>query len=242
MKIRERFVITAVFTVIILLIAAQTGVYASPPTFTIISPQDAQAQTGKTYGEWSATWWQYALGIPAESNPGLDETGANCNFGQAGPVFFLTSTFGGSGVRNECIVPAGKILFFPLLNTASYRLRREPEISLRNYLHGFIRSTRGLQASIDGTDAGTIVSLESRATPLRAVSPNGFFTVVAPENNIFGGVPGQSYEWVADGFYLMVAPLPPGPHTIKFGGVSRNFAADVTYNLVVESVETTSVF
>ena len=60
------------------------------------------------------------------------------------------------------------------------------------------------------------------------------FTVVAPENNIFGGVPAQSYDTVADGFYLMIAPLPPGDHTITFGGSGRNFAADVTYNLFVE--------
>ena len=83
-------------------------------------------------------------------------------------------------------------------------------------------------------DVGTIVSLAPRSTPLRAASPAGFFTVLAPENNIFSGIPGQSYETVSDGFYLLVAPLPAGAHTIKFGGVSRNFAADVTYNLIVE--------
>ena len=61
-----------------------------------------------------------------------------------------------------------------------------------------------------------------------------FGKTVAPKDNVFGGVPGQSYNTAADGFYLIVAPLPPGQHTIRFGGVSRNFATDTTYNLTVE--------
>lgn len=204
-------------------------------SFTVIAPDEAQAQTGKTYGEWSAEWWRYVLQIPLDNNPIFDATGANCNYGQTGAVFFLLSTSGGSATRNECRVPAGKILFLPLLTISSLRgLANQPEHSLRNYNRSFINSTRELQVNIDGTDVGAMVSLEPRATPLQAASPEGFFTVIAPENNVFGGIPGQSYETVADGFYLLVAPLSPGAHTIKFGGVSRNFAADVTYNLIVE--------
>lgn len=149
-------------------------------------------------------------------------------------MFFLVSTAGGSATRNECVVPAGKMLFFPLLAIAGLTHQREPEHSLRNYNRSFINSTRELQVSIDGTDISTLVSLEPRVTPLRAASPAGFFTLDLPENNIFGVAAGQSYEAVADGFYLLVAPLSPGAHTIKFGRISRNFAADVTYNLYVE--------
>src|SRR6266576_1080075 len=73
---------------------------------------------GNTYGEWSAEWWQWLLSIPQATNPNLDTTGANCAQKQAGPVFFLAGTFGGSAVtRNKCTVPAGKALFFPILNT-----------------------------------------------------------------------------------------------------------------------------
>ncbi|CAN5347436.1 hypothetical protein BH10ACI1_BH10ACI1_26540 [soil metagenome] len=238
MKVQEKFrkILASAFMACLLLIAAPTA-FAN---FNIILPDNAQAQTGKTYGEWSATWWQYAMSIPADDNPILDSTGAKCRVGQSASsqVFFLASTPGGSVVRNECVVPAGKILFLPLLTTASFRSsddkNKEPEHAIRNYLNGFIRSTRQIQVSIDGMDAGAMVSLEPHLTPLRAISPAGFFIIIAPENNIFGGVPGQSYNWVADGFYLLIAPLPPGAHTIKFGGVSRNFAADATYNLYVE--------
>lgn len=222
------------FTANLLLIVATLNMSANPTTFDIIAPDDAQAQTGKTYGEWSVQLWQYIFEIPFENNPIFDATGANCNYAQTGAVFFLVSKAGGSATRNECRVPAGKTLFFSPLNIAGFTHQREPEHSLRNYNRSFINSTREIQINIDGTDVGTLVSLEPRSTPLRAASPAGFFTGIAPVNNIFGGVPFQSYEAVSDGFYLLVAPLSPGAHTITFGGISRNFAADVTYNLIVE--------
>jgi hypothetical protein len=35
-------------------------------------------------------------------------------------------------------------------------------------------------------------------------------------------------------YYLLVAPLPPGPHTITFGGVdATGFSQSITYHLTV---------
>ncbi len=236
MKTLEKFrkTVVAVVTASLFLIIAPAIMCASSASFTIISPADAEAQTGKTYGELSAVWWQYVFEIPLDNNPIFDATGANCNFGQSGGVFFLVSTSGGSATRKECRVPAGKILFFPLLGFARFKevTDPQPEVSLRAVIKGFSKSTRELQANIDGEDIS--ISMDPDATPLLTLSPAGFFTVTAPVNNVFGGIPGQSYDIVSDGFYLMVAPLSPGAHTIKFGGVSRNFAANVTYNLFVE--------
>lgn len=235
MKFPEKYrkTLAAVLMAALLLIVAPTSGFASSGT--VIPPGDAQAQTGMTYGEWSVAWWQYVLETPFENNPLFDETGANCNFGQSGPVFFLVSTDGGSAVRNECSVPAGKILFIPLLAVAYLRevgTDRKSEQGLRASIKGFSESTRVLQANIDGEDVD--ISLDPDTTPLRTLSPAGLFTIIAPENNILGAVPGQSFDTVTDGFYLMVAPLPPGPHTITFGGTSRYFSSYVTYNLIVE--------
>lgn len=236
MKVLERFwkTVVIVFSAILLLTAAPTGATASAATLTVIMPDEAQAQTGKTYGEWSVAWWQYALETPADNNPLLDPTGANCNFGQSGAVFFLVSTNGGTATRNECRVPAGKILFLPLLVTARYKETTDPqpEAGMRAAIQGFVKSTRNLQANFDGEDVS--ISLDPDTTLLRTRSPANFFTINAPANNIFGGVPGQSYDAVSDGFYLMLAPLAPGAHTITFGGASRNFSSYVTYNLYVE--------
>ena len=229
-----------VFSAILLLTVLPIGGSAAFPNFSIITPDDAAAQTGKTYGEWSALWWQATMSVPFADSPIIDPTGAKCRQGQiaGSAVFFLRSTAGGNLTRSGCVVPAGKILFLPLLTSANYQSAddksKEPEHSIRNYLNGFVRSTRELQVNIDGTDVGTSVNLQPHATTLRAKSPDGFFTFIAPENNIFGGTPGLSYDWISDGFYLMVAPLSPGAHTITFGGTSRNLTSYVTYNLYVE--------
>jgi len=70
---------------------------------------------GRTYGDWSAAWWQWALSIPAKAHPLLDT--ADCNTGQSGPVFFLGGSFSSSRVPpRKCKVPSGKSLFFPVVN------------------------------------------------------------------------------------------------------------------------------
>src|SRR5690242_19691475 len=54
---------------------------------------------GKTYGEWSASWWQWAHGTPvhtgdAVTHPVVDTGDVDCSIGQTGPVWFLAGTFG----------------------------------------------------------------------------------------------------------------------------------------------------
>jgi hypothetical protein len=68
------------------------------------------------------------------------------------------------------------------------------------------------------------------------------FSAVLPEGNIYGQEPGLFMPCVDDGYYLMVAPLPVGKHTIHFHGVNwvwttegnrEPVVLDVTYNLTV---------
>jgi hypothetical protein len=42
--------------------------------------------------------------------------GASCAYGQSGAVLFLANTWGGAAVRDACMVPSGKAIFFPILN------------------------------------------------------------------------------------------------------------------------------
>jgi hypothetical protein len=56
----------------------------------------------------------------------------------------------------------------------------------------------------------------------------------------FFGIPAGTYApAVADGVYLLLAPLTPGPHTISFGGTAfsfgSSFSQDITYHLTVSS-------
>lgn len=199
---------------------------------------------GKTYGEWSAKWWQWVYSIPAPVNPNIDATGANCGQGQSGPVWFLGGNFGGTSTRN-CTVPAGKALFFPLINQeADNFLCTDPDTTFDLAgLYGFadfvIDLAGNLQCKVDGVP---IQNLQR----YRAVSP--VFSITLPEDNLVqalatllpyppcaDGLPGTYAPAVSDGYWLMLAPLPPGEHTTHFHSELPDFgfALDITYTITV---------
>jgi hypothetical protein len=61
-------------------------------------------------------WVRWAESLPWLDGPIKDQTGEHCADGQDGPVWYLAGTAGGPVVR-QCDIPAGKQLFFPLINT-----------------------------------------------------------------------------------------------------------------------------
>jgi hypothetical protein len=65
-----------------------------------------------------------------------------------------------------------------------------------------------------------------------------FFGFTAPAGSTSAGLPGVPPvpSAASDGYYLMLAPLPVGQHTIHFTGTLGdpvNFTLDITYNLTV---------
>ncbi len=202
---------------------------AAPRRATVIPPQ--AHPHGRSYSEWAASWWQWVLTQPVESNPVLDPTGANCARGQAGRVWFLAGSFESGPVTRECTVPAGTMLFFPIVNFVSCAfLTDPPEQRTEEYLRSqneFVRdNARDLSASVDGRPV--------RNLQARYFEESTLFDLVLPAGNIFGLDPGFVLEPCADaGYYLMLPPLPPGEHTIRFSGLLDTFSVDVTYELVV---------
>ncbi len=197
---------------------------------------------GKLYDRLSVAWWQYTLAQPAASNPLQDPTGAGCRVGQSGPVFFLVGTIGtGEATRDQCTVRGRKALFFPLLNAFDVHVPGDgldtPELVWEDFLSFGFRADQ-LRARVDGV---RIKSLNPRTTPYRAcAAPIADcarpFSLTLPEGNLFGIDAGTYAPAVADGFYLLLAPLKAGTHTIEFGG-SGNFdgptSQDITYHLRV---------
>lgn len=136
---------------------------------------------GKSYGDWSTAWWQYVISVPAADNPLLDQTGVDCGVQQSGPVFFLGGLYAPTGTvsvhRTQCHVPAGKALFFPIVNAFC----KEPDF-WTDYCQTPMDQANDLRAEIDGKK---IHGLESAtASPYRAESHGWSYT--APANNIFG--------------------------------------------------------
>ncbi len=214
----------------------------------VIPPADAKAKTGKTYGEWSAAWWQYVLAASTKdpSNPLLSTTGQGCASGQpaGSTVFFLVGTASaGSTTRTQCVVPAGQALFFPMLNAFDVHTPGDgldtPELIWAD-LQQYVGQTQSLYATVDGVPIG---NLNPQNTPyLACAGPDPActapaFTISLPGNNLFG-LPGGRYAPTVDlGYYLLLAPLSPGTHTITFGGrwvfAGSKTTQDVTYALTV---------
>ena len=209
-----------------------------------VLPPNAHA-FGKTYGAWSAAWWQYVVAQPASSNPLFDATGAGCRTGQSGKVFFLVGD--GTSPRDQCTVPIGKALFFPLVNAFNVNTPSvEPPKTAQeawDELEGAFGPISELHASIDGV---AVANLDPATTRYRACAGPAArcgapaFSMFLPAENIFGnpGITEGTYEpAVADGFYLLLTPLTPGPHTITFGGKGLYgggpIVQNTTYNLVV---------
>jgi hypothetical protein len=193
-----------------------------------------------TYGEWSAKWWQWVLSLPQDINPLLDNTGEDCAQMQSGPVWFLAGTTGGS-VERTCTIPEGNAILFPVLNFVNIRtLPTETEQDLRVVPKDQADKATILEASVDG------VSLQDLQN-YRAQSP-ALFNVTFPENNIFG-IPQGSSEAVADGYWVMLQPLPAGQHTIQFRGAyvdvtgtggAGNIVTETTYHLTIAPAVTSN--
>jgi hypothetical protein len=185
---------------------------------------------GMSYAEWSAAWWRWALSLPADQNPFFDETGcANGANGQLGSVWFLTGVISVSGTAvRDCTVPAGKALFFPIINTECSTLEGPPfhgdnEAELRACAEGFIFGD--VFAEIDGV---VVQNLD------RYLVESPLFTFTVPPNNVLG-IPAGSGQSVSNGHYLMLAPLAVGEHNIRFGGTFTDFSfsLDISYHLTV---------
>lgn len=181
-----------------------------------------------TYGEWSAKWWQYVMALPSDNNPLADTTGAKCAVAQLGPVFFLVGTMGGPATRS-CTIQSGKAILIPIINTAcSIPADGSTEEAIRECSSGSIElvDVNSLKVVVDGKE---LQGLDA----YRFTSP---FSFTGASPNIFSPLYEgyQSYAF-ADGYWVLLAPLPPGSHLIHFEAEipSWAFKVDVTYNLTV---------
>ena len=192
----------------------------------------------KTYGQWAAAWWQWALQTPANLNPLLDN--GDCSVGQQGDVWFLGGTFSGEAAVRNCNVPAGTKLFFPLVNAFYGAFQTDPpEQRTEKYLRNQVayikkQNLTRLEAEIDGVPV---------KNPTQYLEKSPLFDVQLPQDNIYGVddkvVPQLRLSPSVDqGYYLFLQPLSPGKHTItwkaKISYSGGNVEQNVTYHIDVK--------
>ena len=236
-----------------LLAVTATAVAAGRNPNPNVLPVQASAY-GMTYGEWSAAWWQWCFSLPVDQHPLFDT--ADCSAGQSGKVWFLGGTFtvitGEDGsvigqATRQCSVPAGKALFFPILNTecSTVEGNGETEEELRScanfYGSAVEHPDSNLECTIDGVPVADVFSFRVES-PLFTYGP-------MPDNNLLQAFgletpAGTTSPAVSDGVFVMLHPLSKGDHTIHFSGSAIYteevhgfdyvFHLDITYHISVE--------
>lgn len=249
----------AVVAACVCLVAGYSIPAASAKTATAgVIPPWAQP-LGKSYGQWSAAWWQWAYQTPVNANGPAGEQNPltvgsgpiDCSYGQSGKVWFLAGTYlsstGGNGVPEfaadrSCTkpIPSGTALMFPVINNADDNAACPPsgptkftEGQLRAVAQQAQDTAQNMYATIDGQPVSDISGPD---TPYRVTSP--LFQYTVPVDNLFstGFVCGETYPAssvpspgaVADGVFVMLAPLAPGVHSLEWGGNATPFGSPFT--------------
>jgi hypothetical protein len=202
---------------------------------------------GKTYGQWSALWWQWVYSTPSPVNPWVDTTGEFCDVNQPdGKVWFLAETKEGL-VERSCTIPAHKSLFYPLLNAAWTDCpapSTDSELST-NEVRKIMAEDQDSACQVTSSLDGQPIPALGRGITARAQSP--VFTTILPENNVADpgcGVPlpaGKTGRQISDGRWVMLPPLAKGKHELIMHGAKCDsttgkmiYETGATYHLTVQ--------
>jgi len=94
-----------------------------------------------------------------------------------------------------------------------------------------------LRAQVAGIGDATNLSVTIDGVAVRDVSrflvDSKIFSATLPVDNVFGTSELLLSPAVDRGFYVAIAPMLPGTHTIKFHGELGGYVQDATYNLTV---------
>ena len=183
---------------------------------------------GKTIGNWSHAWWVWAYSLPSSTSPPAQNGSVDCSAGQSGKVWYLAGTFGAPAADRTCSIKKGKAILFPLLNGIFWAPEDcSDENSCRTLAGGALDAVTIETCTIDDTPcvwSVQIVRAQSEARSLKI--PAGSFPTTAGGGSY---APGKRKISIADGYWVMLDPLPPGIHEIHFKASVGTFSLDVNY-------------
>ena len=176
-------------------------------------PAEAPAATAESTPDpeqLALEWWKWAVRRPKGQDPVSDHSGSRCAQDQPDDVFFLAGSTGGA-VRRRCEVPAGRPLFFPVLNVLC------PQSVGKRSCGKVVREAE-VRVQVDGQAADTAFIVSGPFEP--QADPKSSFAVTGPKA-------------VAAGHYALVDALDEGRHRIRFEGTTGDFGVLATYTLQV---------
>jgi hypothetical protein len=147
---------------------------------------------GKTYGEWSAKWWQWTLAFPSNADPANNT--APFDSAQSGKVWFLATVHGSATVTRSFTVPHGKALFFPVMTVYMDNTGcpyNNPLLTADQLAAQAARIWTAVSETTCTIDGVPIKGLDDpQHTPYRVQSPAFSFNV-ASHDNLLAGVFGE---------------------------------------------------
>ncbi len=177
----------------------------------------AKAIAGASQEEWSKRWWHWALSFEDEDSPIADTDGRLCDSGQSGPVWFLAGTFGTKRAVRSCRIPAGKTLFFPLINFIAFPPDDEREACASLMLRA---------ESLTDSPAALVLDLNGKRF-------NGLAAHRQATRGCFLVSPEDDAPAAGNGYYVALGPLKPGRYMLNFGAILPSMSQAVTYTLDV---------
>jgi hypothetical protein len=138
-------------------------------------------------------------------------------------------------------MPSGKALFFPIIDAecSTAEGNGTTNTALRSCAISMVNHTTSLAADVDGISVKSLANYRVQS-PLFKWGP-------LPNNSVFQDPvhfpAGTTSPSVSDGYFLLLAPLSAGSHTIHFSGsvvftlaqdgFDFRFSLDITYHLTV---------
>ena len=210
---------------------AFAGITCTLGPSSVATAEELNFQTYGTYADFSARWWQWAFSLPAENHP---ISGGDCEQGQVDDVWFLAGTFSSPAVR-DCTVPAGKRLFFPVINSVFFKAAGGFAGGEQNTL---LTMRQGAASFPDSADSITCTVNAETCDFHRVKSPA--FSVLAQQKEGlvppgFLKVPAHTDQLVADGFWVLLEPLEnSGTIYFRVEDGDGNVLQEVTYNITID--------
>jgi len=216
----------------------------------VVAPGDVRLN-GTSYSQWAAAWWKWSQEMPLTNlagvpiHPFLLDAEFDVAAFQKNDVWFLAAPFG--KVERRCQIPYGKSLFFPIFCAEFSNIEEDCYATT---------SAEQAEGARQVADQATNLFCEINGEPVanlcnyRAPSPQIGISVPSPWiQGQTGGIGTSS----GDGYFIFLAPLPPGEHTLHFGAGIRVVLGnsptplegdiDITYQITVtESPKHTTTF
>lgn len=217
---------------------------------------------GRTLGEWTARWWQWAFDQGLNDGPSFQAGEIDCRFGQTGQIWFLagiagdTGTIGGGGTAGRTCkqpIPAHVRLFFPLVNVnlgnpdalcpfgnpgpnpgncTVAQKRRLVDSVLSDTVPGPFNSTA---CQLKAELDG--IPVYFGGTPILRLQSPPFFLAALPPFLLE-----DDPKVISDGYWVLLPRLRPGQHRLTIGGgicdeddpANVLFGNEVTYSFRVQ--------